>query len=151
MGLNRLSDDNINLEPGAPPAAPLLVTPFALFMLSHSILRKAFEDCLDRGPMEPPQAEGFAIQLMLHNWLQSWLHSPEMPDYVHGNPSFLNDARPFYWILLAYQENPPPFATSSAAGGSVGALGEEKFRLTEEWLQHIWTFLRRGQQSTTLF
>lgn len=156
--LTRLSEDNTDLDPSAPRTAPILVTPFAHFVLSHSILRKLFEDCLDRRLMEP-QAEGFAIQFMLHNWLQSWLHSPETPDYAHGEPSFLHDALPFYWIaqvtLLAYQENLPPFATSGAAGadagGGVGALGEAKFRLIKEWLRHIRAFLCRGQQSTTLF
>lgn len=132
---------------------PLIVTPFAHFVLSHSILRKLFQDCLEKRPLEP-QAEGFSIQFMLHNWLQSWLHSPETPNYGHGEPIFLHDALPFYWIaqvtLLAYQENLPPFATSPGSTGGI-SLGEAKFRLIKEWLKHIRAFLCRGQEGPTLF
>ncbi|KAF7795522.1 hypothetical protein EIP86_006684 [Pleurotus ostreatoroseus] len=163
--LARLASDNtLSCSPSSPdsphtsPTPPLLVTPFAHFVLSHAILRQLFEDCLDRRPLDA-HAGGLAVQLMLHNWLQSWLRSPETPDYAHGEPLFLHDALPFYWIaqvtLLAYQEGLPPFATQDPAGGSVnmgaGALGEAKFRLIKEWLRHIRAFLCRGQEGPTLF
>ena len=149
VALTKISDITADVD----SQQPLIVKPFAHFVLAHAILRRLFEDCLDKRPLDP-RSEGLAIQFMLHNWLQSWLHSPESPDYGQGEPSFLHDALPFYWIaqvtLLAYQENLPPFATTSGvpAGAS---LGEAKFRLLKEWLKHIRDFLCRGQQGPTLF
>lgn len=143
--------DNEDDEP------PLLVTPFAHFVLSHAILRKLFDDCIEKPQAQPadePPEESLCVQYMLHKWLKSWLHSPETPQYSDDTePRFLFDALPFYWIaqvaLLAYQERLPPFTTSAEAGGA--AFGEAKFRLIKEWLRHIRQFLRKGEQGPTLF
>ncbi|EKM54177.1 uncharacterized protein PHACADRAFT_145863 [Phanerochaete carnosa HHB-10118-sp] len=138
---------------------PLLVTPLAHFILSHAILRKLFEECIERptGVDDEPTPESLSIQYMLHTWLKSWWSSPETPQYSDvEEPRFLHDALPFYWIaqvaLLAYQERLPPFATGAAGGtGGEAALGEAKFRLVKEWLRHIRQFLRKGEQGPTLF
>lgn len=137
--------------------APLLVTPFAHFVLSHAILRKLFDDCIAKpaDSTDEPTEASLSVQYMLHKWLQSWLHSPDTPQYTDdAEPRFLFDALPFYWIaqvaLLAFQERLPPFATSTKAG-SATALGEAKFRLLKEWLRHIRQFLRKGEQGPTLF
>ena len=134
---------------------PLLVTPFAHFVLSHSILRKLFDDCIEKPqPDDEPTEASLSVQYMLHKWLKSWLHSPETPQYADdAEPRFLFDALPFYWIaqvaLLAYQEKLPPFASRAQHDGT--ALGEAKFRLIKEWLKHIRQFLRKGEQGPTLF
>ncbi|GJE97723.1 fungal-specific transcription factor domain-containing protein [Phanerochaete sordida] len=138
---------------------PLLLTPFAHFVLSHAILRKLFEDCIERpstgGAEESePTPESLSVQYMLHKWLRSWVASPDTPHYSDAEePRFLFDALPFYWIaqvaLLAYQERLPPFTTAAHAAGE--ALGEAKFRLVKEWLRHIRQFLRKGEQGPTLF
>lgn len=153
--LGEMSEDE-DVEP------PMLVTPFAHFVLAHAILRKLFDDCIEKpagtGPDDgEPTAESLAVQYMLHKWLKSWLHSPETPTYSDvEEPRFLFDALPFYWIaqvaLLAYQEKLPPFATPAHIGSGAGAaLGEAKFRLVKEWLRHIRQFLRKGEQGPTLF
>ena len=51
-------------------------------------------------------------------------------------------------LLLAYQENLPPFASDNPAWN----LSEDaKYGLMKEWFKHIRTFLRRGEQGPTLF
>ena len=94
------------------------------------------------------------IQYMLHNWLQTYFHSPESrrPSSENTIPVFVHDALPFYWIaqvsLLAYQEGLPPFASETQ---SLNASGEAKYCLMKEWFKHIREFLKRGEQGPTLF
>ena len=144
---------------------PLMLDPVSHFVLSHAILRKLFDDCIEKPqPVQPglpgdasvATEESLAVQYMLHKWLQSWLHSPDTPKYSDATePRFMLDALPFYWIaqvaLLAYQEKLPPFTRAAAAEADAGALGEAKFRLVKEWLRHIRQFLRKGEQGPTLF
>jgi len=140
---------------------PLMLNPFSQFVLIHGVLRKLFEDCLDKNRRDPhPRSadEEYTrvnptIQYMLHNWLQSWLQSPDTPKISKGQePVFFHDGLPFYWIaqvlLLAYQENLPPFASDNPAWN----LSEDaKYGLMKEWFKHIRAFLRRGEQGPTLF
>lgn len=137
----------------------LVLNPFSQFVLIHGILRKLFEDCLDKNRRDPTSAAAEyarvnpTIQYMLHNWLQSWLQSPDTPKISKGQePVFFHDGLPFYWIaqvlLLAYQESLPPFASDNPAWNmSVDA----KYGLMKEWFKHIRAFLRRGEQGPTLF
>jgi len=154
-----------------PPTNPaLILTPFSQFLLIHGILRKLFEDCLDNGPVSELNLDdveagriNLTIQFMLHNWLQSWLQSPETPrpSKTGEPPPFFFDGLPIYWVgqvlLLAYQEGLPPFTTVNGSGDdednakSLYTSGEAKFSLMREWFKHIRGFLREGKQGPTLF
>lgn len=60
-------------------------------------------------------------------------------------------ALPFYWLgqvsLLAFQEALPPFEQDSPNNLKV----EVRFRLVKQWLRHIRGFLKKGDQTPTLF
>ncbi|CAL1708033.1 unnamed protein product [Somion occarium] len=141
------------------PRPALILNPFSQFIIIHAILRKLFEDCLDKQPIvERSPSDDMTninptIQFMLHNWLQSWFQSPETPRPSKlAEPPFFHDALPFYWIaqvlLLAYQEGLPPFVSDTAG---FNTTSEAKFSLMKEWFKHIRGFLRSGEQGPTLF
>ncbi|KAH8107837.1 fungal-specific transcription factor domain-containing protein [Cristinia sonorae] len=155
------------VHPQSQPA--LILNPFSQFVVIHGILRKLFEDCLDsdknlnhkRGDGGSPTVANSdeytrvnpTIQYMLHNWLQSWLQSPDTPKASKGQePAFFHDGLPFYWIaqvlLLAYQESLPPFGSDNPAWN---LTEDAKYGLMKEWFKHVRAFLRRGEQGPTLF
>jgi len=145
------------------------LNPFSHFILIHAILRNLFTVCLEsRLPVSsssppPPPASGsndeivnqeiMTLQYALHNWLQSWLNSPELPRTAttDAEPPFICNALPFYWLgqvsLLAYQENYLPFELHSENNLKV----EVRFRLVKQWLKHIRGFLKQTDQAPTLF
>ncbi|RDB24817.1 hypothetical protein Hypma_008007 [Hypsizygus marmoreus] len=143
------------------PYMPL--NPFAHFILIHAILRHLFVTCVEgRQPRaaasgvdhdEIINQEIFRLQYALHNWLQNWLNSPELPkvEDVNEEPPFIHNALPFYWLgqvsLLAFQEGLPPFEQDSPNNSKV----EVRFRLVKQWLKHIRGFLKKGDQAPTLF
>ncbi|KAI0344514.1 hypothetical protein BDW22DRAFT_1056994 [Trametopsis cervina] len=132
---------------------PIIVTPFAHFILAHAILRKLFRDCVEREHGPENHNEACNVQDMLHHWLRSWLQSPETPRATEvRDPIFLHDALPFYWIaqltLLAHQEDILPFGM---AGTGKDKSGEGKFTLVKEWLRLIRDMLRKGEDQPTLF
>lgn len=152
----RLNDMAPSLSP------PLIMNPFAHFILMHAILRTLFEDFLEErmpdakapgsAPDGPNHERIFQLQLMLHHWLQSWLSSPETPRLdQETEPRFVFNALPFYWFaqvsILAYQEGQPPFGHGAAHIVS----GPDKFRLMKKWEKHIRMFLRKNEQAPTLF
>ncbi|KAG5646830.1 hypothetical protein DXG03_002207 [Asterophora parasitica] len=155
--LNALSDTRL-ME------APIPANPFAHFILIHAILRHLFVTCVEgrlpRGDAasiadsnEHANQEIYRLQYALHNWLQNWLNSPELPkvDEDHEEPPFIYNALPFYWLgqvsLLAFQEALPPFEHNSPNNLKV----EVRFRLVKQWLRHIRGFLMKGEQAPTLF
>ncbi|KAJ7174139.1 fungal-specific transcription factor domain-containing protein [Mycena crocata] len=107
-------------KPTNPSASPdetntrLALTPFALFLLIHTVLRNI--SVAQRAP--PPggwscfalvAAPGvvdanftFRTQVVLDNWLQLWLTSPEatMPQATGTTqePPFVCNSLPFYWL-----------------------------------------------------
>lgn len=89
------------------------------------------------------------LQVSLHNWLQSWSLCPEAVGQNSDSLPFMCNALPFYWMaqvsLIAYQKGLPPF------GPAFTMRGEEKFKLMKEWVRHIRTFLKKGEQSATIF
>lgn len=66
---------------------PTPVSPFGHFVLIHALLRILFDVCVEsRLPtqgnttnQEEVKQEIYKIQFGLHNWLQSWLASPDLP------------------------------------------------------------------------
>jgi hypothetical protein len=140
--------------------SPIPCNPFSHFILIHSILRRLFTLCVEsRLPNassveennEAVNQDVYALQYTLHNWLQSWLNSPELPkvDDDNDEPAFIAHALPFYWLgqvsLLAFQEGLPPFEHNSPNN----LKGELRFRLVKVWLKHIRGFLRRGDSGPT--
>ncbi|KAF8893927.1 fungal-specific transcription factor domain-containing protein [Infundibulicybe gibba] len=135
--------------------------PFSHFILIHAILRRLFLVCVEtrmpRGPgvdgVEEVNQEVFALQYALHNWLQSWRNSPELPkiEDVGEEPVFSHNALPFYWLgqvaLLAHQEGLPPFEYRSPNNLKV----ESRFRLVKQWLKHIRGFLIKTDGVPTIF
>lgn len=84
------------LEPHIP------LNPFAHFILVHAILRHLFVTCVEgrlpkgvvTGVVDPDEIinqEIYRLQYALHNWLQNWLKSPELPkvDDVNEEPPFI--------------------------------------------------------------
>ncbi|KAF8070356.1 fungal-specific transcription factor domain-containing protein [Lyophyllum atratum] len=140
------------------------LNPFAHFILIHAILRHLFVTCVEgrlpRGVVpgvidrnEVVSQEIYRLQYALHNWLQNWLNSPELPkvEDINEEPPFIYNALPFYWLgqvsLLAFQEALPPFEQDSPNNLKV----EVRFRLVKQWLRHIRGFLKKGDQAPTLF
>jgi Fungal specific transcription factor domain len=77
------------------------INPFSHFILIHSILRHLFITCVEgrttrpvaagsAGDDETVRQEIYSLQYALHNWLQNWMNSPELPQ-VNGS----NDEPPF--------------------------------------------------------
>lgn len=140
---------------------PMAITPFGHFVLCHAILRNLFDLCIEsRMPVQgntSDQAavakEIYTIQYALHNWLQSWLASPDVPKPGDPNsdPAFVDNALPFYWFgqisLFAYQEGLPPFEPSCPENMKV----EARFRLAKQWFKHIRKFLSQSNQDATVF
>ncbi|KAF9467338.1 fungal-specific transcription factor domain-containing protein [Collybia nuda] len=139
------------------------LSPFAHFVLIHAILRDLFVTCVEgRFPKaaggvsdsDTVSREIYGLQYALHNWLQNWLNSPELPKAQDPNeePPFINNVLPFYWLgqvsLLAYQESLPPFEQDSPNNLKV----EVRFRIVKQWLKHIRGFLKNNDdQQPTLF
>lgn len=167
LGGTRLRKSLIKLaEPSEAFSPPPIFNPFQHFLLVHLLLRQLFEEYIEaRAPeiengqapaaTEPPkeylsQERIYKLQAALHRWLQSWLQSPDSPQYSELEPRFVEQALPFYWIaqvaLMAYQERLAPFCT----GTVYLASGEAKFRLMKKWEKHIRNFLRRGGKEPTL-
>ncbi|GLB38794.1 putative zinc finger, C2H2 type [Lyophyllum shimeji] len=152
LGETRLSTVSITLNP------------FAHFILIHTILRNLYASYAENPSpdLSPTRIAGgeavpgeehdnaFAIQYALHNWLQMWLNSPESMQVEESvdEPPFIRNALPFYWLaqvsLLAIQDGSAVFG-----GKSSDAKAEGRFRLMKEWLDHIRTFLRTGNQIPT--
>ncbi|KAI0064073.1 hypothetical protein BV25DRAFT_1823579 [Artomyces pyxidatus] len=169
--LSILGDMHMPLTSEIPP-----LPPFAHFILIHSILCSIYFSCFEsqsvsrsQSPRLPDytsvlyplpldgregggvKANSFVLQYTLHNWLQSWLHAPEKPNATKGveESQFMQNAMPYYWLaqvsLTAFQEGvklqsgTPKFCSSP----------EARFRVLAQWLLHIRTFLRSGQQAPT--
>ncbi|KAF7422889.1 hypothetical protein PC9H_011053 [Pleurotus ostreatus] len=152
------------LTDGRPMAAPLPLNPFAHFILIHSILRdiyayRAEQQSRGSSDLMTGGSDGGGKQVLsdamkesiekaqigLQNWLHSWLTSPESMhlEKNQDEPPFVCNALPFYWLaqvsLLSMQEGASPTkALSSRAEG--------RYRLMKQWLDHIRSFLRRGDQ-----
>ncbi|KAF5377902.1 hypothetical protein D9615_006798 [Tricholomella constricta] len=143
----------------------LSLNPFAHFILIHTILRNLYASHAENPAADPSSTRiggggggdeaapveehdnAFAIQYALHNWLQTWLNSPESVQVEESReePPFIRNALPFYWLaqvsLLAIQDGSAMFG-----GQSSDVKAEGRFRLMKEWLDHIRTFLRSGNQ-----
>lgn len=153
------------------PETLIPLNPFSHFILIHVILRNLFKVCLEsRLPTsctsslseqqsttgsnsEVVDQEIMTLQYALHNWLQSWLRSPELPRTTSAEtePPFIQNALPYYWLgqvsLLAYQEHYPPFELKSENN----LKAEVRFRLVKQWLKHIRGFLKKADEAPTLF
>nr|QIE48498.1 hypothetical protein [Trametes gibbosa] len=151
---------------------PFNVTPFAHFIMIHAMMRKLFEMYLrDRLPLLQPdnydtrsvrqkvnphyvdRDRVFHVQILLHQWLQSWISSPETPraDQPESHQRFLFNALPFYWVaqvgLVAYQEGLPPFDPE----GTYITSHNAKFYLMKKWERHVRKFLAGGERTATKF
>ncbi|KAH0577989.1 hypothetical protein H2248_007013 [Termitomyces sp. 'cryptogamus'] len=142
----------------------LVFTPFAHFILIHTILRNiyashAFSSSIDVSLLgtdtrsvttessiavgENPD-ESFAIQYALHNWFRTWSGSLESTVVERTKElSLIRNALSFYWLaqisLLAIQNK------SADSGGQLSDVRTEgRFRLMKKWLDHIRAFLRSG-------
>jgi hypothetical protein len=146
---------------------PITLNPFSHFVLIHAILRNLFTICTEsRKPTSSPTLqtntaplntevvdhEIMTLQYALHNWLQTWLSGPELPQTtkVEEEPPFICNVLPFYWLgqvsLLAHQENYPPFEQNS----DNNMKEDMRFRLIKQWLKHIRGFLKTTDQAPTL-
>lgn len=104
---------------------------------------------VDQATMTKIKGTVVELQTILHNWLQSWSVCPETIGQSADTLPFMCNALPFYWMaqvsLIAYQKGLPPF------GPAFTTRGEEKFKLMKEWIRHIRAFLKKGEQSVTIF
>ncbi|KAI0297879.1 hypothetical protein B0F90DRAFT_851221 [Multifurca ochricompacta] len=119
-----------------PPEELSAVSPFGHFILMQTLLGELFRRCsgaespaanVSPGREEEVNEDVYAMQLALHRWLQMWLKTPNVPcsnmngaeggDKTTGR--FMADPLPFYWLaqllLVAFQENLPPFRTRAAS------------------------------------
>ncbi len=85
---------------------PTPVSPFGHFVLAHALLRILFDVCVEsRLPTSGNTSEQasvdkeiYKIQFGLHNWLQSWLASPDLPKTSDPNnePPFVDNGVSIY-------------------------------------------------------
>ncbi|KAG6829311.1 hypothetical protein H0H92_004990 [Tricholoma furcatifolium] len=84
----------------------LRLNPFACFVMIHCILRGVYAEQADDAssstiPFTTTNGDAHHTNVYaLHNWLQTWLASPESLSAERGshlNP-FVHDALPFYWL-----------------------------------------------------
>ncbi|KAL1747073.1 fungal-specific transcription factor domain-containing protein [Schizophyllum fasciatum] len=151
--------------------APRLLTtsiplsPFGHFVLIHVILRALFQTCFNSRLPQPDGSqrsmredesttqEIFGHQYALHNWLQNWLKSPDMPKVEQGaeEPPFIQHSLPFYWLgqvaILAHQEGLPPFEPNSQNNLN----GDVRFKMVKKWLKHSRGFVRMSDKGPTVF
>lgn len=150
-----------------PQLVPLSLNMFAHFILIHTILRNicAPRDDASYANLPDPSlaaADGaagrvtmkdnlLATQYALHNWLQMWLNSPEsmQAEKCQEEPPFIFNALPFYWLaqvsLMAIQDGTTIFHRKP------DMKADGRFRLMKEWLDHIKSFLRGGNEVPTHF
>ncbi|KAJ7124976.1 fungal-specific transcription factor domain-containing protein [Mycena epipterygia] len=130
------------------------LSPFSHFILIHAILCDLFAACsetiiLSRDDENVPNQRMLAVQYALHNWLQSWSVRRSGHQQTTNEPSFVENALPFYWLgqitILAHQEALPPF---NSAGN---VTGEMRFKLVKRWFRGIRAFLAEGDGESTLF
>ncbi|KAG5351866.1 hypothetical protein C0989_004689 [Termitomyces sp. Mn162] len=128
--------------------AHIPINPFSHFVLIHAMLRHLFVTCVEgrlpKGNVvatvntnDAVNQEIYRLQYALHNWLQNWLNAPELPKV-----NDINEEPPFI-----YNESLPPFEQDSPNNLKV----EVRFRLVKQWLRHIRSFLKKGDQVPTLF
>jgi hypothetical protein len=78
------------------------LNPFAHFILIHAILRHLFVTCVEGRLPKPTGGVGdsdmvsqeiYGLQYALHNWLQNWINSPELPKVQDANeePPFIHN------------------------------------------------------------
>jgi hypothetical protein len=129
--------------------ARLHLTPFALFLLIHTVLRNiSIAQRVPRGGWScfalvaaqmPSSAEfTFRMQVILDNWLQLWLSSPEavLPAQESSSsghePPFVCNSLPFYWLAqVSLWENSlgPAFLdldSKADCPGPAGWVGQAK-------------------------
>jgi hypothetical protein len=136
--------------------APLSLNMFAHFILIHTILRNIYAAQDDTSstnfPSDIQNDDVIATRYALHNWLQMWLNSPEsmQAENSEEEPPFMCNALPFYWLaqisLMAIQDG-----TAIFDGKPTDPKAEGRFRLMKDWLDHIKSFLRDGNQVPTHF
>ena len=146
-----------------PGTVSLSLNPFAHFILIHTILRNMYAPQTDSASalsgdaaartsvsvVDNEDSPCFGMQYALHNWLQSWLNSPESMQMDNNKrteePPLVHDALPFYWLaqisLLAAQDNGNTNGSGPIFGDSMSERGG-RFRLLKAWLDHIRVFLR---------
>jgi hypothetical protein len=139
------------------------INPLAHWILIHAVLRSLFALAPDvphqdragfylgwsGGMGASTDDETLRVQYVLHNWLESWLRTPESAEWRDGRElAFMCDALPFYWLgqvsLLALQERVPPFVPGARADT------DGRFRLVKHWLRRIRGFLRDGAHEPTV-
>ncbi|KAJ7133378.1 hypothetical protein C8R44DRAFT_23153 [Mycena epipterygia] len=111
----------------------LQLTPFALFILIHTVLRNisvaqrvspaAGWSCFALVTAQAGADFSFTTQIVLDNWLQLWLTSPEaslpVPENGSGaqEPPFVCNSLPFYWLAqVSLWENSPSGSGVANAG-----------------------------------
>ncbi|KAJ6585674.1 fungal-specific transcription factor domain-containing protein [Mycena capillaripes] len=119
VGMQRALE-SLAIPPDANPdnslARRLPLTPFALFLLIHTVLRNISVaqrppppggwSCFAMVAAQAPSGTEFTFrtQLMLDNWLQLWLSCPEaaLPAQDNGSggqePPYVCNSLPFYWL-----------------------------------------------------
>ena len=95
-------------------ATHIPLNPFSHFILIHSILRHLFITCIESGVAmagssgnnEMVNQEICGLQYALHNWLQNWMNSAELPQVKNSNdePPFVQNGALIIaaWAILLH-------------------------------------------------
>ncbi|KAG7090941.1 hypothetical protein E1B28_010013 [Marasmius oreades] len=141
--------------------SPPPLSALAHWIVIHTILRRMFIIFTEHPATSDGQSgpgsrnatvhhEISVAQYSLHNWLKSWMNSPETPKVVGEDeePPFMQHALPFYWLgqvaLMAYREGLAPFQPQTTQ------TLELRFLLVKQWLFHIRRFLKQSGNAPTL-
>ena len=165
MGLSRMLGINMqfalaSLKDRSTPTVPSTVSPFASFILIHSILRDVFSvqstrttthggsphSCMiDHGGINGVNT--IAIESSLHKWQKMWYANPET---VHSGENshelpFVSNAIPFYWLARLAEAAKQKGTIHIGPPASTNDI-EERYRLVKTWLMQISSCLRSGSQ-----
>ena len=158
-GLSRMLGTNMqfalaSLEDRGTSVVPYTVSPFASFVLIHSILRDIFSTHNTRTPYGSSLHSHHGgingvnmIRWSLHNWQKMWsadaetVHSGER---IQGLP-FVSNAAPFYWLARIAEAAIQKGIITIGPAPSINDM-EDRYRLLKAWLVKISSCLRSGSQ-----
>ena len=164
MGLSRMIGTNMqfalsSLRDRSTSVVPSTVSPFASFILIHSILRDVFSVHNKRtmhGSSPHTRmtdhdgingVNTIAIESSLHKWQKMWSDNSETVhsgENSHGLP-FVSNAIPFYWLARLAEAAKQKGAIHIGPPASTNDI-EDRYRLVKTWLMQISSCLRSGSQ-----
>jgi hypothetical protein len=149
--LNVLGDEHMSTSGLTLPAFAHFVlinsTLSSIYSLSGAQAARASEPAPDYGDVLSGKPRHSALQCTLNNWLLGWVKAEDemAAEKAAQEPPFMRNAMPYYWLaqatLATLQED-----VSDKTG--IFVTPDTRFRVLGQWLLHIRSFLRSGQNDS---